>query len=106
MRGVARKKHAALSERSCHALVHGVEIAMHEEVAALLGKKSLQPALDGVLAQRLLVALFAAGGKEHAPEAVSIIAGDLEQGAPFLGIGEIIARALRIFGIEGEGGRK
>src|SRR5207253_8560768 len=68
----------------------------------LLGKEALQAALHRVFVQCLPVALFESGGKEHAPESLSVIAGDLEQRTPFLRVGEIVARALRILGIEGE----
>src|SRR5262249_37635927 len=104
--GVTGEEYPAPAERRRHALVHVVEIAVHDRVGASSGKEALQPALRGVLLQRLPVALLRARGKEQAPETLPVIAaGDLEQRAPLLRIGEIIAGALRIGGIEREGGR-
>src|SRR5262249_4430296 len=62
----------------------------------------LQPPLDGVCIQRLLIAFVRASGKEHAPKAAAVVSRHFEQRAPFVGVGKIIARALRMLAVEGE----
>src|SRR5262249_57456460 len=90
VRTVAGEKDAALAERGGDALVHVVEVAVHDRVGAVLGKELLQPALHRRFVLRLLVGLGEARGKQHAPEAFAVIAGDLEQRAPFVGVGEVV----------------
>src|SRR5262249_39655399 len=75
------------------ALVHLVEIAVRDRIAPARGKERLQPALHRVLVERLRIALVETGRKYHAPEAPAVVARDLEQGAPFVRIGAIVARA-------------
>ena len=68
---------------------------MNDWIAAGLGKEFLQPRLDRVLVERLLVGLFGRVGEQHAPKTAAVVAGDLEQRAPFVRIGKIVAGALR-----------
>src|SRR5262245_12926228 len=104
--GIADQEHAASAERGGDALMHVVEIAVDDRIRAAPGKKSLQSALHRRLVERLLVGFFDARGKQHAPKSTAVVAADLEQRAPFVGIGKIIARALRIFRVEGKGRRQ
>src|SRR5215831_4343995 len=75
---------------------------MDDRVAAALGEEFLQPLLDGVRIQRLLIAFVRASGKEHAPKAAAVVSRHFEQRAPFVGVGKIIARALRMLAVEGK----
>src|SRR5262249_23489532 len=75
---------------------------MDDGIAAGLREEFLQPLLDRIRIQRLLVGLIQPSGKEHAPKPAAVVAGDLEQRTPLVGIGKIITRALRVFGIERE----
>src|SRR5215475_903245 len=103
---IAGQEHAAPAERRGDALMHVVEIAVDDWVRAALGKESLQSALYRPLVEGLLVGFFDTRGKQHAPKPTAVFAADLEQRAPFVGIGKIIARALRIFRVEGKGRRQ
>src|SRR5262249_47596143 len=88
---IAGQEHAAPAEPRGDALMHIVEIAVDDRVRAALGKESLQSALYRTLVERLLVGFFDTRGKQHAPKPAAVVAADLEQRAPFVGIGKIIA---------------
>src|SRR4029077_12881592 len=76
---------------------------MNDGITTAVGEEFLQPPLDRVRIQRLLVGLVRSSRKEQPPKAVAIVSRDLEQRAPFVGVGKVIAGAVRMFGVEGEG---
>src|ERR1700757_4227555 len=96
MRRISSKEGAAFAEHFCYTLMNLVETAMNDRVSAALWKELLKPALDSFTPEDLIVGLTPRSGKQYAPQATTIVTGDLEQGAPLVGIREIIARAFVI----------
>src|SRR5580704_3214311 len=95
---VAGEQHAAFVEGRGDALVHGIERVIWNFVFAALLVDALQAALDAGHAQRRFVGLLLGHRENAAPDAGRAFAFDLEQIDPFVGIGEIIARAIALAG--------
>ncbi len=94
------RKTRPLAKRRCHALVHVVEIAVHDRVSAGLGEELLQPLLHRVLVEHLIVGFARQGRKHHPPQPASVVARDLEQVRPFVRVGKIAAKAAAAFARE------
>ena len=84
--------------------MHIVDASMNDGIVSGFRKEPLQPPLYCLHIEGLRFGLVGARGEQHAPESQSVVAGDLEQRAPLLRIGEIVAGASGIFGVEGERG--
>lgn len=61
VRDIAGEEHAALAKRSRHPLIHIIEVAVHDFVAARLGNELLQAALDRFVGEQLSFALLEPG---------------------------------------------
>src|SRR5579863_1890019 len=82
VRGVAGEKYPALAKRRRHALVHIVEIAVYDLVAAWLGNEFLQTALDRLVGEQFGLSLLQPGRRQHPPQALAVVTRHLEQCAP------------------------
>src|SRR6185295_546346 len=100
VRGIAGKQHAALAERRGDALMHLVQAAVHERIRRRLRKEPLKTLLRSRFGERTFVAFLATRGKDHAPLTLAVVACDLEEIGPLLGIGQVVAIAVAALTLE------
>lgn len=100
VRGVAGKEDAALAETRRHPLVDSINVAVKNRIVARFREEILQPLLHRVLVESLLFRFAWARREQQAPQTVAVVTADFEQRAPFLRVGEVIARALGVEGVE------
>src|SRR5262245_66514106 len=105
---MAGQEDPTLAEGASDTLMHIVEIAVHDGIAPRPREELLQPPLDGLLAQGLAFGLAWPGWKDDAPQTAAVVARDLEQVGPLVGVGEVAAKRDRALGgkIERRGQRQ
>ena len=91
---------AALAERRRHPLMDIVDVAVKDWIVAGFREEILQPLLHRLVVERLGIRFTGARREQQPPQALAVVAGDFEERAPLLRIGEVIARALGIEGVE------
>src|SRR5208282_1532325 len=97
--------HAALAEGLGDALVDAVDRAVGDLPARVTGKELGQAPPHAGFAERILIGLADAARKDRAPDAGLAVALDLEEVAPLLRVGEVVADAIAAAGRqEVEGG--
>src|SRR6516165_5774563 len=94
MGAIANEQHATLVEGLSYALMHRVKRIIGNIIITAFLMDTLQTALKARKAQRFLIGLRLRHRENAAPDARRAATFNFEQIDPFIGIGEIIARAI------------
>src|SRR5262249_27291049 len=91
---------------SRHALAHPIDVDIFDRVSPGFWKEFLQPFLDAVGGERHVIVLIGPEREDRAPQTAGMLAAHLEEVAPLLRIGKIVAiDEAWIDGAEVEAGR-